>query len=348
MANESFAKQWSDAKKDFHSKTGRKKPSEKFLKFFRWSSGLEEATADLDKAISKLSLDSIGDCVAPHVNFMETYRRYLKLLVKAKDGDNASEDYKKECDVLTTKLNRINADFPKRVNDFAVEQIKGWHKLTNYGSVAAAVSKQASELKAAEPAYCYSFGFNETQKILNKEVEKCQKIVPKIMVLCTNYDKSLTDISKGIEAQELNKIERTISLHKKNTETLKNLKAKFDSDFLKKLSELEKTGDDLRKVCDKLAKMGSDEGQTFMKTETFSTAYKAFHTGALNLSVMISPAGTEYQCGEGGGARDNQILAYCTTKEKSDKYSDVKAVAGEIKAMTSSKLKSLITAFKNR
>lgn len=202
MAHESFAKQWSDAKKQFYSKTGRKKPSEKFLKFFRWSSGLEEATADLDKAISKLSLDSIGDCDVPRVEFIKTYHRYLKLLDKAKDGDNASEDYKKECGVLTTKLNTINADFLKRVNDFAVEQIRGWHKLTNYGSVAAAVSKQAGELKAAKPAYCYSFNFNKTQKLLNKQVEECQKIVPKIMVLCTNYDKSLEDISKGIEAKE--------------------------------------------------------------------------------------------------------------------------------------------------
>jgi len=348
MANESFAKQWSDAKKEFHSKTGRKKPSEKFLKFFRWSSGLEEATADLDKAISKLSLDSIGDCVVPHVNFMETYRRYLKLLEKAKVGDNASEDYKKECDVLTTKLNRINADFPKRVNDFAVEQIKGWHKLTKCGSVAEAVNKQVSELKNAEPVYFYSVGFNAGQKSLNEGVEKCQKIVPKILKLCTNYNKSLTKISEGIEAKELDKIERTISQHKKNTEKLKKLKAIFDSSFLKKLSVLEKIGNVLTKQCDELAKKESDSGQTFMKTETFSTAYGAFHQGALNLSVMISPAGTEYQCGEGGGARDNQILAYCITKEKSDKYSDVKAVAGEIKAMTSSKLKSLITAFKNR
>jgi hypothetical protein len=345
MANESFAKQWSDAKKEFYSKTGRKKPSEKFLKFFRWSSGLEEATANLDKAIGKLSLDSIGDCDVPHVNFIQTYRRYLKLLDKAKDGDNASEDYKKECDVLTTKLNRINADFPKRVNDFAVEQIKGWHKLTNYRSVAADVSKQASELKAAEPAYCYSFGFKETQNDLNKAVEQCQKIVPKIMVLCTNYDKSLTDIFKGIEAKDLEKIEGIISLHKKNTETLKNLKAKFDSDFLKKLSELEKTGDDLRKVCDKLAKMGSDEGQTFMKSEAFMKAFDGFFVHAQALALSLD--GTAGH-GKRGNPREWVILSYCSKQEKSDQFSDVKAVAGEIKAMTSSKLKSLITAFKNR
>ena len=344
MPNRSFAKQWSDAKKAFTVATGRKKPSEKFLKFFRWSSGLEEATADLDKAISKLSLDSIGDCDGPHVKFKETTRRYLKLLIKAKDGDNASEDYKKECDVLTTKLNTINADFPKRVNDFAVEQIKGWHKLTNCAAVAAAVNKQAGELKAAEPAYCYSFGFNKTQASLNKEVEQCQKIVPKITKLLTNYDKSLTEISKCAEAEELDKIERTISLHKKNTEILKNLKAKFDSDFLKKLSELEKTGDDLRKVCDKLTKMGSDQGQTFMKSEAFKKAFEDFITPAQDLANSID--GTQNHPKQ--VPREVYIFAYCCKPAKSDDFSDVKAVAGEIKAMTSSKLKSLITAFKNR
>jgi len=348
MANESFAKQWSDAKKDFHSKTGRKKPSEKFLKFFRWSSGLEEATADLDKAISKLSLDSIGDCVVPWVNFIDTANRYKTLLGKARVSENASDDYKKACDVLTDKLITIKDNFPQRVKDFAVEQIKEWHKYTKCGSVAEAVNKQNSEIKTAKPDDFYKLELNAKQKSLHIAVKKCLEIVPKIKKLCTNYEKSLTEILKGKEAKELDNIETMILVHNRNTEELKSLKANIDSRFLKRLSDLEKKGDILTKKCDELAKKKSDSGQTFMKTETFKAAYEAFHQGALNLSVMISPAGTEYQCGEGAGARDNQILAYCINKEKSDKYSDVKAVAGEIKAMTSSKLKSLITAFKNR
>ena len=83
-----------------------------------------------------------------------------------------------------------------------------------------------------------------------------------------------------------------------------------------------------------------------MKSEAFRKAFNGFFEPASVLATSLD--GTKGVCKRGPNLREWYIFAYCFKQAKSDEFSDVKAVAGELKAMTSSKLKSLITAFKNR
>jgi hypothetical protein len=54
MMKDKWLKNWMDAKKEFESLTGKKKPSESFLKVFRKSSGVESALEACDKGLDGL------------------------------------------------------------------------------------------------------------------------------------------------------------------------------------------------------------------------------------------------------------------------------------------------------
>lgn len=101
---------WKQAKKDFETKTGKKKPSKKFLGAFRKSSGLESAIDDLDqislevwdakdqkqydKAKKKFDagLKKVRSAVADYVKVLET----------AAEGDYA--EHKEDVMELKNKL----------------------------------------------------------------------------------------------------------------------------------------------------------------------------------------------------------------------------------------------------
>jgi len=234
MPNRTFAKQWSDAKKAFTAATGRKKPSEKILRFFRQSSGLEEATADLDKAINKMRFDTLGDMDRPLVDFITTRNVYVKTLQKAMDRDNEADSYKAACAALKQTLVDIKAEFLKRKRDFVVQQINDWHGYANWnGSVAEDVVKQAGLIEKG-------FGIdklNEFQDRIHTKIVKCQEIYPKFITLCTELDGEFNDTLKTKNALQLKLIEETIIKHRRNAVYLSKLEAKSGSNNGKKQSK---------------------------------------------------------------------------------------------------------------
>ena len=235
MPNRSFAKQWSDAKKAFTVTTGRKKPSEKLFKFFRQSSGLEEATADLDKAINKMRFDTLGDMDRPLVDFITTRNVYVKTLQKAMDRDNEADNYKAASEVLKQKLVDIKAEFLKRKQDFVVQQINDWYGYANWNSsVAEDVDRQAKLIKNRSSEIDK---LNEFQDDIHTKIVRCQEIYPKFITLCTELNGECDDILKTKNALQLRLIEQTIIKHRRNAVELSKLEAELGSKNAKKQSK---------------------------------------------------------------------------------------------------------------
>jgi hypothetical protein len=115
MADTPFAALWTDAKTAFHTTSARKKPSEKFLSFFRKSSGLEKATADLDKAIDKASLDNLKALSVALNKFIAVKDTYMTTLTAAQNREE-EPTYKKACIELSKKLAAMEPDFIERRN----------------------------------------------------------------------------------------------------------------------------------------------------------------------------------------------------------------------------------------
>lgn len=110
----SFAKLWADAKAAFTKASKRKKPSEKFLGFFRKQSGLETATADLDKAIDKASLDNLKALSVALEKFTAAKDNYMKTLTAAQKREEEPANYKNACIELRKKLEAMEPDFIER------------------------------------------------------------------------------------------------------------------------------------------------------------------------------------------------------------------------------------------
>jgi len=116
MADTPFATLWTEAKAAFTKASDRKKPSEKFLSFFRKSSGLEKATADLDKAIDKASLDNLKALSVALSKFIAVKDTYMTTLTAAQNREEEPANYKKACIDLSKKLAAMEPDFIERRN----------------------------------------------------------------------------------------------------------------------------------------------------------------------------------------------------------------------------------------
>ena len=114
MADTPFATLWADAKAAFTKASNRKKPSEKFLSFFRKSSGLEKATADLDKAIDKASLDNLKALSGALDKFTAAKNNYLTTLTAAQNREEEPAAYKKACVDLRKALEAMTPEFIER------------------------------------------------------------------------------------------------------------------------------------------------------------------------------------------------------------------------------------------
>ena len=114
MADTPFATLWADAKAAFTKASNRKKPSEKFLSFFRKSSGLEKATADLDKAIDKASLDNLKALSGALDKFTAAKNNYLTTLTAAQNREEEPAAYKKACVDLRKNLEAMEPEFKER------------------------------------------------------------------------------------------------------------------------------------------------------------------------------------------------------------------------------------------
>jgi hypothetical protein len=101
---------WQNAKKTFEEKTGKKKPSEKFLGAFRKSSGVESALDNLDQLALKVwDAKTQKDFDAAKKKFLEgadklkkVSAEYVKLLQQAAEGAYAA--HKTEVEELQKKL----------------------------------------------------------------------------------------------------------------------------------------------------------------------------------------------------------------------------------------------------
>ena len=114
MADTPFATLWADAKAAFTKASNRKKPSEKFLSFFRKSSGLEKATADLDKAIDKASLDNLKALSVALDKFTAAKDNYMTTLTAAQNREEEPAAYKKACVDLRKNLEAMEPEFKER------------------------------------------------------------------------------------------------------------------------------------------------------------------------------------------------------------------------------------------
>ena len=114
MADTPFAALWADAKAAFTKASNRKKPSEKFLSVFRKSSGLEKATADLDKAIDKASLDNLKALSGALDKFTAAKNNYMTTLTAAQNREEEPAAYKKACVDLRKALEAMTPEFIER------------------------------------------------------------------------------------------------------------------------------------------------------------------------------------------------------------------------------------------
>ena len=134
MADTPFATLWADAKAAFTKASNRKKPSEKFLSFFRKSSGLEKATADLDKAIDKASLDNLKALSVALDKFTAAKNNYMTTLTAAQNREEEPAAYKKACVDLRKALEAMTPDFIERrikslQNSLSVRLVEMSHKI---------------------------------------------------------------------------------------------------------------------------------------------------------------------------------------------------------------------------
>lgn len=104
-----YLEDWTSAKKQFETATGKKKPSQGFLGAFKKSSGLETATKGLDKALANFDAKTAAKAEA---DYTKAWQGYLSILEKA-DKDDKDADYKAEIGKLKQALEKIALDFTK-------------------------------------------------------------------------------------------------------------------------------------------------------------------------------------------------------------------------------------------
>jgi hypothetical protein len=101
---------WNKAKKAFEAKTGKKKPSKKFLGAFRKSSGLESAIDDVDQLSLKVwDAATQKDFDKAKANFDKGIKKlkaatadYVKVLETSAEGDYA--EFKEDVIALKNEL----------------------------------------------------------------------------------------------------------------------------------------------------------------------------------------------------------------------------------------------------
>lgn len=99
-----FQDQWKTAKTKFKEATGKKKPSEKFMGFYRKSAGLEGALKKIDAAVAKKLPDDLATALEEYRKAHATYYATMLKAAKAEAGD---ENYQTELTKLNVALNQI-------------------------------------------------------------------------------------------------------------------------------------------------------------------------------------------------------------------------------------------------
>jgi hypothetical protein len=99
-----FQEQWKAAKTKFAAATGKKKPSEKFMGFYRKSSGVEGALKKIDAAIAKKLPNELATALEEYRKTHATYYATMHKAAKAEPGD---ENYLSELTKLNLALNQI-------------------------------------------------------------------------------------------------------------------------------------------------------------------------------------------------------------------------------------------------
>lgn len=115
-----YFQDWTAAKKKFEQKTGESKPSDKFMGFFRKSSGLEKACKGLDDSLAKKSLKGMQDAEAA---YREASKSYSTLLMQTSTQDKGA-NFKSQLRELEQKLYDIADDFVKEREKYVESQFK--------------------------------------------------------------------------------------------------------------------------------------------------------------------------------------------------------------------------------
>ena len=189
MADTPFATLWADAKAAFTKASNRKKPSEKFLSFFRKSSGLEKATADLDKAIDKASLDNLKALSVALDKFTAAKDSYMKTLTAAQNREEEPAAYKKACVDLRKNLEAMEPEFKER-------RIKSLQD-----SLSDRLVKLSKEIVGVVPNGIFSFNVDQTGAIADaqKRLKDGYLLAPKVL---ERIEEDQTTIGKTLLAHE--------------------------------------------------------------------------------------------------------------------------------------------------
>jgi hypothetical protein len=139
----SYEASWKQAKKDFETATGRKKPSETFLGVFRKGSGVESAAKELDKAIAKGNPDGIRKAVEALAKASKDYVALLRAAAK----DSKNKDVERDIDDLRQTFDTWGVRADETANhaaklamlDDLKDEIAAWEK--SYEKQTAAVNR---------------------------------------------------------------------------------------------------------------------------------------------------------------------------------------------------------------
>ena len=115
---------WVEAKTDFKTITGKKKPSEKFLLVFRKGSGIESSLGKLDEANEKKDIKALKTALD---TFSKAKEKYSKVLTKAisKEEKGTKVALLKALKVLKTRLEKYESFFELEIEGLiAVEEVK--------------------------------------------------------------------------------------------------------------------------------------------------------------------------------------------------------------------------------
>lgn len=100
-----FKADWKAAKKDFETATGKKKPSDKVLKGYRKSAGMEDSLSDMDKACEDADPAAYRKAF---YKFQAAAADYASILEKALASDKDADDiYHTKCGGLKEMLNSL-------------------------------------------------------------------------------------------------------------------------------------------------------------------------------------------------------------------------------------------------
>ncbi len=240
MADTPFGTLWADAKAAFTKASNRKKPSEKFLGFFRRQSGLEKATADLDKALDKASLDNLKALSVALDKFTAAKDNYMKTLTAAQNREEEPDNYKTACTQLRKKLEAMEPDFIERrrekLKESLNERLTKLHKTIEFDVVGtqtsvmnqgATIGDAKGEIKAGKllkPGALKSI--QNRQEVLSNTFVQCEaKILPEIKEYCKYFGvKNLRELdTPRKQAMQLDGMGFILQNHNQNATALESL-----------------------------------------------------------------------------------------------------------------------------